>query len=143
MPESIYTQYSQAIDRRGAQTWISFLFVKCRPTGRIRGSNLRVKINGLRAGEGDPTRMKFVSHGVNRKVAGRVRSVQEALVSRGSVRLSRFSNLTGQVRSGLTFCYLTGRVGSGQVGSRGFPNLAGRVGSSTHASNIRGSARVR
>ena len=40
----------------------SNLFSKCRPTGQIRGSNLRVKINGL-AGQGDPTRMKPVSHG--------------------------------------------------------------------------------
>ena len=49
------------ISLRGTKNTIIF-FVKCGPTGQIRGSNLRVKINGL-GGQGDPTCMKPVSHG--------------------------------------------------------------------------------
>ena len=65
MPASIHTHYNQATYRCGVQKIIPGikLLLKCRPTERIRGSNLRVKTNGL-AGQGDPTRMKSVSHGV-------------------------------------------------------------------------------
>ena len=84
------------------------LFLKCRITSRIRGSNPRVKINGL-AGQGHPTRdMARVSR-VTRKVAGRVGSGQHAV---GSGWVRRFST---------------------RVGSRGFQNPAGRVGSGSGA----------
>ena len=64
----------------------------------MRGSNLRVKINGV-AGQGDPTRMKIVSHGSIGR--WRVGSGQEG------IEISR-------VGSGQGFSNLTDRVGSGQ-----------------------------
>ena len=83
------------------------LFLKCRPTGQIRGSNLRAKINGF-AGEGDPTRMKPVSHEsieggrsdrvgsgtfeISRVGSGRVRTL---LIPHGSGRVKRLSNSRG------------------------------------------------
>ena len=76
-------------------------FLKCRPTGQIRGSNLRVKINDL-AGQGDPTRLKPVSRGSFGR--WRVGSGQKVLKSRGS----------GRVGSG---DFQISRVGSGRVGS--------------------------
>ena len=56
------------ISLRGTKINITLLFFssKCRPTDRIRESYPRVKIIGL-AGQGDPTRMKPVSHGSLRK----------------------------------------------------------------------------
>ena len=62
------------------------LFLNYRPTGPIRGSDLRVRINGL-AAQGGSTRMKPVSHGSIKRVAGRVGSGQEALKSRESGRV--------------------------------------------------------
>ena len=67
------------------------VFLKCRPTGQIHGSDFRVKIYGL-AEQVQSTRMRPVSH----------------------ESIGRW------------------RVGSGRVRSRGFHNLAGRVGSSQH-----------
>ena len=62
MPASIYTHYSQNHISLRDTKMKSKLFLKCQPTGQIRGSNLRVKINGI-AGQADPIRMKLVSHG--------------------------------------------------------------------------------
>ena len=78
------------------------LFLKCRPTSQIRGSNVRVKVNGL-AGQGDSTRIKPASHGsIGRWWVGsrRVASGQEVSKARGSGRVGRFSNITGRVMSG-------------------------------------------
>ena len=91
------------------------LFFKYRPTGQIRGSNLRVKRNGL-AGQGDPTRTKPVSHGS----IGRWR-VGWGRVGSGDFQISR-------VGSGQQFF----KSRSGRVESRGLQNLAARVGSSQH-----------
>ena len=105
---------------------INKLFLKCRPTGQIRGSDLRVNINGL-AGQGDPTRMKLVSHGAIGR--WRVGSGQEVLKSRGSGRVRRFSNLTG-------------RVGSGRVKRLSKYRGSGRVKWTYEYQNFRGSGRV-
>ena len=98
------------------------LFLKCRPTGRIRRSNLRLKINGL-TGQGDPTRMKPVSHGSiprwrvglgqdvlkyrglgwvgsGRVGSGRVGSCQEIFKSHGSGRVGSITFLTSRVGPG-------------------------------------------
>ena len=92
--------------------------MKCRPTGQIRGSNLRVKKNGL-AGQGDPTHMKPVSLGSIGR--WRVGSGRDVFKFRGSGRVRRFSNLTV-------------RVGSGRVNS--FSNFAGWVWSGLKAVKI-------
>ena len=94
------------------------LFLKCRPTGQIRESNLRVKISGL-AGQGDPTRMKPVSRGSIgrwRVGSGRVWSGQQCFKSRGSDRVESrgFQNLAGRVGSSQR-TYFFSRVGSGQL----------------------------
>ena len=55
--------------------------------GRIRGSNPRVKMNGL-VGQGDPTRMKPVSYGpIEGGGSGRVGSGEEVFKSRWSRRV--------------------------------------------------------
>ena len=82
------------------------LILKCRPTGRIGGSNSRVEINSL-ASQGDPTRMKpmpDVSVGKWRIGSGRVGSSQEALKSRRP----------GRVGSGQR-TFKISQVGSGQI----------------------------
>ena len=65
-------------------------FLKSRPMGHIRGSNLRVKINGL-AGQGDPTRMKPVSHGS----IGRWRVGSGKDISNRTGRVNRLSKSRG------------------------------------------------
>ena len=62
MPASIHNHYRQVILSLRGTKMSSKLLLKSQPTGQIRGSNLRVKNNGL-AGQGDPTRIKPVSHG--------------------------------------------------------------------------------
>ena len=101
MPASIYTATT-------ARSYISLrdtkmntnLFLNCRPTGQIRGSDLRVKINYL-AGQGDPTRMKPRVSRINRKVAGRDGSGQEASkisrVGSGHVNMRHFFCGSGRV----------------------------------------------
>ena len=98
------------ISLRGTKMNIK-LFLKCRPTGQIRGSSFRVKLNGL-AGQVDPTRMKPVSHGsIGRWWVG---SGQDVLKSCGSGRVKRFSNFTGRVGSDRE-AFKISRFGSGQV----------------------------
>ena len=93
------------------------LFFKFQTTGRVRGSNPPVKINGL-AGQGDPTRMKTRISWANRKVAGRVGQGQEFLKSRGSGRFGLGVSQISRVGSGRvsSFSSLAGRAGSGQEG---------------------------
>ena len=109
---SIHTHYSQAtyISLWGTKINIK-LFWECRPSGQIRGSNLRVKMFDFLADQGDPTRMKPVSH--VRKVAGRVVS-------------TFFPNLVGRVGSGQK-AFKVSWVDSGQANMP--KKIAGRVGS--------------
>ena len=88
------------------------LFSKCRPTGQIRGSNLP-----------DPHETRVSPVKSEGGGSGRV----------GSGRVKRFWNLAGRVGSGQEILQ---SHGSGRVGSRGFQNPAGRVGSSQHTSNV-------
>ena len=82
------------------------LFLKRRPMGRIRGSNPRVKINGL-AGQGDPTRMKPGRTGQSKGGgSGRIGSGGFEIWWVGSGPIG-----SGRVSSGLSFA---GRVGSCQ-----------------------------
>ena len=114
MSASIHTHYSQATYRCGAQKKNINLFLKLRPTGRIRGSNPRVQANGL-AGQGDPPRMKPVSHG----------SIRRWRVGSSRVRSKGFE---------------ISRVGSGQEFFK--PHGSGRVRSGQQVFNLAGSGRV-
>ena len=69
---------------------------KCRPLGRIRGSNARVGVFFL-AGQGDPTRDMTRISRASRNLADRVGSFSTRFWSRG---VRRFPNLAGRVWSG-------------------------------------------
>ena len=86
MPASIHTHYPGHTSLLGTKRNMK-LFLKRRPTGQIRGSNLRVKINGL-ADQGDPTRMKPVSHG----------SIGRWRVGSGQVNIPQSFRGSGQTR---------------------------------------------
>ena len=90
-------KYSQATYRCRAHKWIPGikLLLTCRPKGRIRGSNLRVMINGL-ASQVWPHQHETRVSRVDRKVAGRVGS----------------GNLTGRVGSTV---FQISQVGSGRA----------------------------
>ena len=70
MPPFIHTHYSQATYHCGVQKHtINWIYIKCQPVGRIRGSNPSVEITFL-ASQGDPTRDMHGS--VEYHVSGRV-----------------------------------------------------------------------
>ena len=134
IPASIHTHYSQTT--YGWDTKMNIqLFLKCRPTGRIRGSNPRVYINGLAAKvTRSACNLCFTGHSEGGG-SGRVGSDLEVLKSRGSGRVRRFSNLTGRVGS-TVFYNPAGRVGSGQEAFKISRVGSGRVGSSQNTSNF-------
>ena len=111
------------------------LFLKCRPTGWIRESNPRIKINGL-AGQGHPPRDMTPGQSEGGE-SGRVGSGQKVLKSRGSGRVGSGQEIFkshGPGRIGLTM--VLNSCGPGRDESKGFENLAGRAGSSEHTSKI-------